>query len=64
MWRCRTFSRPTHSSSSGITKIGRLKGLAAEYGVRFMTPTCEFGSRENQRRMLKEFGYDIDYLSL
>jgi len=64
MWRCRTFRRPTHSSSSAITKIDRLKGFAAEYGVLFMTPTYEFGSRENRQRRLKEYGYDFEYLSL
>jgi hypothetical protein len=58
------FPPTTHSSSSAITKIDRLKGFAAEYGARFMTPTYEFGSRENRWRMLKEFGRDIDYLSL
>jgi hypothetical protein len=29
-----------------------------------MTPTYEFGSRENRQRRLKEYGYDFDYLSL
>jgi len=40
------------------------KKFAQEYGVHFMTPTYEFGSRDERRAKLKELGYDIDYLSM
>lgn len=43
--------------------VNRSKALAAEYAVQFMTPTYEFGSREDRRAKLKELGFDIDYLS-
>jgi len=43
--------------------VNRSKALAAEYAVQFMTPTYEFGSREDRRSKLKELGFDIDYLS-
>ena len=39
------------------------KALAKDYAVRFLTPTYEYGSRENRRTMLTELGFDIDYLS-
>ncbi|MCX6566519.1 MAG: 7-cyano-7-deazaguanine synthase [Candidatus Aminicenantes bacterium] len=44
--------------------VNGAKKFAREYGVHFMTPTYEFGSREDRRTKLKELGYDIDYLSL
>jgi len=44
--------------------VNRAKKFAREYAVHFMTPTYEFGSRENRRIKLKELGYDIDYLSM
>lgn len=44
--------------------VNRSKALAAEYAVQFMTPTYEFGSREDRRAKLKELGFDIDYLSM
>jgi hypothetical protein len=40
------------------------KKFAQDYGVHFMTPTYEFGSREDRRAKLKDLGYDIDYLSM
>jgi hypothetical protein len=43
--------------------VNRTKTFAMEYGVHFLTPTYEFGSRENRRAKLKELGFDIDYLS-
>jgi hypothetical protein len=43
--------------------VNGLKKFAAEYAVQFLTPTYEFGSRENRRNKLKEMGFDIDYLS-
>jgi hypothetical protein len=43
--------------------VNRSKALAAEYGVRFLTPTYEFGSREERRAKLGELGFDIDFLS-
>ncbi len=44
--------------------VNRLKKFAMEYTVHFITPTYEFGSRENRRAKLRELGFDIDYLSL
>jgi hypothetical protein len=43
--------------------VNRSKTLAAEYGVHFLTPTYEYGSRENRRQKLSELGFDIDFLS-
>jgi hypothetical protein len=43
--------------------VNRLKNFAMEYAVHFLTPTYEFGSRENRRMKLRELGFDIDYLS-
>jgi len=43
--------------------VNRLKTFALEYAVHFITPTYEFGSRENRRAKLKDLGFDIDYLS-
>jgi len=43
--------------------VNRSKALAAEYGVHFLTPTYEYGSRENRRQQLAELGFDIDFLS-
>ena len=40
------------------------KKFAQEYGVQYLTPTYEFGSRDERRAKLKELGYDIDYLSM
>ena len=40
------------------------KRFAQEYGVHFMTPTYEYGNRDERRAKLKELGYDIDYLSM
>jgi len=40
------------------------KKFAKTYGVHFMTPTYEYGSRDERRAKLKELGYDIDYLSM
>ena len=44
--------------------VNRLKTFAMDYAVHFMTPTYEFGSRENRRDKLKDLGFAIDYLSL
>jgi hypothetical protein len=44
--------------------VNGTKKFAQEYAVNFLTPTYEFGSRENRRIKLKELGYDIDYLSM
>jgi hypothetical protein len=43
--------------------VNRSKALAAEYAVLFLTPTYEYGSRENRRQKLAELGFDIDFLS-
>jgi 7-cyano-7-deazaguanine synthase in queuosine biosynthesis len=43
--------------------VNRTKDFAMEYAVHFLTPTYEFGSRENRRTKLKALGFDIDYLS-
>ncbi|MBM3294677.1 MAG: hypothetical protein FJY82_09145 [Candidatus Aminicenantes bacterium] len=43
--------------------VNRTKALAAEYAVHFLTPTYEYGSREDRRRRLSELGFDIDFLS-
>jgi len=39
------------------------KRFAAEYGVQFLTPTYDFGGREERRQKLAEMGLAIDYLS-
>ncbi len=39
------------------------KSLAKDYAVRFLTPTYEYGSRDERRAKLTELGFDIDYLS-
>lgn len=44
--------------------VNRHKNFAMEYAVHFITPTYEFGSREDRRAKLKELGFDIDFLSL
>ncbi len=44
--------------------VNRTKNLAMEYAVHFLTPTYEYGSRENRRTKLKSLGFDIDYLSM
>lgn len=43
--------------------VARLKDYTARYGVRFLTPVYDFGDREERRRKLAEFGFEIDYLS-
>ena len=43
--------------------VSRSKKFAAEYAVRFMTPTYEFGGREERRQKLSELGFEIDFLS-
>jgi hypothetical protein len=43
--------------------VNRLKTFAMGYAVHFITPTYEFGSRENRRTRLRDLGFDIDYLS-
>jgi hypothetical protein len=43
--------------------VNRSKALAAEYAVHFLTPTYEYGIREDRRRKLAELGFDIDFLS-
>lgn len=43
--------------------VNRTKAFAMEYAVHFITPTYEYGSRENRRNKLKDLGFDIDYLS-
>jgi len=60
---------PSEASLTGTAEnypsiVNRLKKFALEYAVHFMTPTYEFGSRENRRAKLKELGFDIDYLSM
>lgn len=60
---------PSEASLTGTAEnypsiVNRLKKFAMEYAVHFMTPTYEFGSRENRRAKLKELGFDIDYLSM
>jgi hypothetical protein len=44
--------------------VNRHKNFAMEYAVHFITPTYEYGSREDRRTKLKELGFDIDFLSL
>ena len=44
--------------------VNRTKAFAMEYAVHFITPTYEYGSRENRRTKLKELGFDIDFLSM
>jgi len=44
--------------------VNRTKDFAMDYAVHFLTPTYEFGSRENRRTKLKALGFDIDYLSM
>jgi 7-cyano-7-deazaguanine synthase in queuosine biosynthesis len=44
--------------------VNRTKNFAMEFAVHFLTPTYEYGSRENRRNKLKALGFDIDYLSL
>ncbi|MGD0783540.1 MAG: 7-cyano-7-deazaguanine synthase [Candidatus Aminicenantales bacterium] len=44
--------------------VNRNKNFAAEYAVNFLTPTYEYGSREDRRLKLSELGFDIDFLSL
>ncbi len=44
--------------------VERLKMFAQEYGVDFMTPVYNRGSREERRARLRELGFEIDYLSL
>jgi hypothetical protein len=39
------------------------KKFAAEFAVQFMTPTYEFGGREERRKKLSELGFEIDFLS-
>ena len=60
---------PSEASLTGTAEnypsiVNRLKKFAMEYAVHFMTPTYEFGSRENRRAKLKELEFDIDYLSM
>lgn len=60
---------PSKASLTGTAEnfpsvVNRLKKFAMGYAVHFMTPTYEFGSRENRRAKLKELGFDIDYLSM
>jgi len=43
--------------------VDRNKKFAADYAVQFLTPTYEFGSREERRRKLDELGFEIDFLS-
>jgi hypothetical protein len=43
--------------------ISRSKTFAAEYAVHFLTPTYEFGGREERRQKLMELGFEIDFLS-
>ncbi len=43
--------------------VSRSKTFAAEYAVQFMTPTYEFGGREERRKKLSEMGFEIDFLS-
>ena len=43
--------------------VNRTKNFAMEYAVHFLTPTYEYGSREDRRNKLKALGFDIDYLS-
>lgn len=44
--------------------VNRHKNFAMDYAVHFITPTYEYGSREERRAKLKELGFDIDFLSL
>ena len=39
------------------------KKFAADYAVQFLTPTFEFGGREDRRKKLGELGFEIDFLS-
>jgi hypothetical protein len=43
--------------------VNGAKLFAQGYGAHFLTPTYEFGSRENRREKLRELGFEIDYLS-
>ncbi|MBM3310256.1 MAG: hypothetical protein FJY80_01985 [Candidatus Aminicenantes bacterium] len=53
----------TGTAENYPTIVNRSKALAAEYGVHFLTPTYEYGSREDRRQKLSELGFDIDFLS-
>jgi hypothetical protein len=44
--------------------VDRSKAFAADYAVHFLTPTYEFGSREERRKRLGALGFEIDFLSL
>jgi hypothetical protein len=44
--------------------VNRNKNFAADYAVQFLTPTYEYGSREERRQKLSELGFEIDFLSL
>jgi hypothetical protein len=60
---------PSDSNLTGTAEnypsiVNSNKNFAADYGVNFLTPTYEFGSREDRRRKLAELGFDIDFLSL
>jgi len=43
--------------------ISHLREFAESYGMKFLTPVYNFGSREKKRKKLMEFGLEIDYLS-
>jgi len=44
--------------------VERLKVFAREHGAEFLTPVYNSGSREERRARLRDFGFEIDYLSL
>ena len=44
--------------------VNRHKNFAMDYAVHFITPTYEYGTREERRTKLKDLGFDIDFLSL
>jgi hypothetical protein len=44
--------------------VNRHKNFAMDYAVHFITPTYEYGTREDRRTKLKDLGFDIDFLSL
>jgi hypothetical protein len=51
----------TAENYPGIVNLS--KKFAADYAVQFLTPTFEFGGREDRRKKLCELGFEIDFQS-
>lgn len=43
--------------------VDQMKAFAAEYGIDFLTPNYDLGTREDRRKRLSEMGFFIDFLS-